>query len=106
MAPFLLLKKSLQIAKKVAKKFGSLKKRCYLCNTIKGLRLPPRPGSQSKREKKMKAYRGNFTDLAKLQETGTVVVALSNAEYFLRTCQMAGLRVKFEQYNGQIKFSL
>ena len=54
----------------------------------------------------MKAYRGNFTDLAKLQEMGAVVVALSNAEYFLRTCQMAGVKVRFEQYNGKIKFSL
>lgn len=54
----------------------------------------------------MKAYKGNFTDLAKLQERGAVVVAISNAEYFLRTCQLAGVRVKFEQYNGKIKFSL
>ena len=54
----------------------------------------------------MKMYNNKFADLDKLQNNGFVLVEKSNAECFLLTCKLAGIKVKFELSNNKILFSL
>ena len=54
----------------------------------------------------MKQYSNNFADLDKLQKSGSVLVAKSNAECFLLTCKLAGVNVKFALSDNKILFTL
>ena len=53
----------------------------------------------------MKQYSNNFVDLEKLENSGSVLVAKSNAEYFLMTCKLAEVKVRFSLSNNKILFT-
>ena len=53
----------------------------------------------------MKVYSNNFVDLGKLENSGSVLIAKSNAECFLTTCKLAKIKVKFSLSNNKILFT-
>jgi hypothetical protein len=54
----------------------------------------------------MKQYSNNFVDLGKLKENGSVLVAKTNATYFLLTCKLSNVNVKFTECTGKVRFEL
>ena len=54
----------------------------------------------------MKIYSNNWVDLNALQKNGEVIVAKSNAECFLATCELVNVRVDYKLSNGKVLFTL
>jgi len=54
----------------------------------------------------MKTYSNNFVDLNTLKKNGNVLVSKSNAECFLMTCKLVGVKVMFELSNNKILFKI